>query len=595
MNIEMDSVDFLKSARKFAKSKEGLSGPTDKPLRVAILGTCSIQFFCMVFRYALHLEGRECDIYEGDYNSINTEVLDERSGLYAFGPDVVILLPDSSDILTFPSLLSSQEEVDAVLDAECARFRLLWQKLGERKQVQIVQSNIVIPLERQLGSLEADYPSSRTSFLRALNLRLTKEHPSNVGIVDLEELSSRVGKINWFDRPAFFNAKLAYSMRFLPDVAVLFAQRVKALSSGVRKCLVLDLDNTLWGGVVGDDGIEGIRLDPNDAVGEAYLAFQKYALLLKERGVILAICSKNDEVIAREPFLKHEHMKLTLQDIASFVANWDDKVSNLKRIAAELNLGLDALVFFDDNPMERDIVRKMLPEVYVVDVPEDPADYAFALDSESPFEWGAVTAEDLRRAASYSSANARKTLELAYDDYDEYLKSLGMVGTVWDAQDIDLQRFVQLTNKTNQFNLRTRRYSEAEVRAFSESSDSMCLCANLEDKFDDYGIISCVVLKKVDNVCSIENWVMSCRVFKRGVEYFVFGGIAEAARRLGCTTIRAEYIPSKKNALVKRLYDDLGFRRVSSSGDGRIEYLLDLDEGSSSLGDRHHIASRREQ
>ena len=345
----------------------------------------------------------------------------------------------------------------------------------------------------------------------------------------------------------------------------------------VRKGLVLDLDNTIWGGVVGDDGWDGIQLDPNEGTGEAYRYFQQYVLTLKQRGVILAVCSKNDEDKAKEPFEKNPHMLLRLEDISCFVANWEDKASNLQTIAQKLNIGVDSLVFFDDNPAEREIVRLHLPQVHVVDVPEDPALYAVTLDRETPFEWLQLTKEDLLRSDSYVRNQQREKMQRQFVDYNSYLQALEMIGSVHRVGDKETPRFAQLLNKSNQFNLRTQRYTEDEICSMQKDKNVRCLCGELSDKFSSYGIISCVILKKTEEDIFIDSWVMSCRVLKRGVEHMMFRQIIAESEAIGCREIVAEYIPTTKNGMVQDFYEGLGFD-LCSEQDGVKRYRYDLSK-----------------
>ena len=341
----------------------------------------------------------------------------------------------------------------------------------------------------------------------------------------------------------------------------------------VRKCLVLDLDNTLWGGIVGEDGPEGINTDPNDPEGEAYRAFQEYVLLLKKRGVLLAVNSKNDEDTAKEPFEKNPGMILKLSDIACFTANWSDKAGNMAYIAKHLNIGMDSLVFFDDSPAEREIIRRFCPEVLVIDVPPDPEDYITALDREDPFEWTGVTREDIIRSDSYIANAKREEMASSFKDYREYLKALEMKGKVVRVSEAEAERFAMLTNKSNQFNLRTKRYSEEELETMMAASDTKLIYIDLSDKFSEYGIISCIILKKNREACFIDTWLMSCRVLKRGVELLAYDTVYETALKWGCSVIKGEYIPTKKNGMVKNLYADLGFYE---EGNGR--FTLDIKD-----------------
>ena len=324
-----------------------------------------------------------------------------------------------------------------------------------------------------------------------------------------------------------------------------------------------------------EEGADGVKLDINDAVGETYNSFQNYIKALKDRGIILAVCSKNDRQVAEQPFRENPSMVLKLDDFAAFHANWEDKASNIRAIANELNIGLDSLVFFDDNPAEREIVNQMLPEVFVVDVPEDSALYTRALCESGVFECVQLTREDLNRAESYNADGKREQLLAACGDYQQYLKSLSMQAAIQPITEKTFQRFVQLVNKTNQFNLRTKRYSDAEVQALCDSADAKLFTVQLKDKFSDYGIICCVILRKDGENCFVDTFVMSCRVLKRGVEYIVSQEIIKLAKDMGCKKIIGEFIPTAKNNLVRDLYRDLGYSQDESLGDGIFTYQVE--------------------
>ena len=567
---------FLKESRRLAKriSKE----PYERvDTRIAVLGTDSIQYFVMALRYVLDKENIHADIYEGEYDGIAMDVMDESSPLYAFNPDIIILIPDYREIKEYPEALESDEAVRSLLNAASGKYEYYWQKISSRLHCQILQSNVVIPPERLYGNLEKSLPYSMSGFLSSLNETLLKKAPSNVTIIDTDALAANIGKWNWFDDQAYFLSKSGFRLEYIQENVLQYVRQIKAIRGKVRKCLVLDLDNTLWGGIVGDDGWDGIQLDPNNAVGEAYREFQRYILRLKKRGVILAVVSKNDIENAKEPFTRNQNMILKLDDIACFQANWDDKVTNIKRVAKELNIGIDSLVFFDDNPAEREIVRQYLPEVMVIDVPADAALYKRALDLAMPFEWRELTREDVLRSNSYIENKKRAELLTSFDNYDDYLLSLEMKCTVREPKASEVSRFAQLLNKSNQFNLRTQRYTESEIEAVVGNENKKCLCAVFSDKFSEYGIISCVILEKQDDCCFIESWVMSCRVLKRGVELLVFKSVLDAARAWNCSYIKGQYLPSPKNRMVSDFYDSLGFEIVSdSSGEKLYRYSTDL-------------------
>ncbi len=535
-------------------------------VKIAVLGSASIQFVVSALRTMLLKHDVRADIYEGEYDGLNMDILNEESQFYAFAPQIIFLLPDYRDIQSFPALLSSEVDVDNWVRRQIDVYVGYWEMI--RRQLpscQIFQSNFAIPIERELGNLEASVIFSKKAAFEMLNLELMRKRTTGVNILDVDYMASYYGKVNWFEPTAWFLHKAGFSMKYIGVIADAMAKQVLIALGRTRKCLVLDLDNTLWGGVVGDDGCDGINLNPNDAIGEAYLHFQKYILRLKERGVILAVCSKNELEIAKEPFLHNPNMLIKWSDIAVFVANWDDKASNLKRIAEELNIGLDAMVFFDDNPAEREIVKMYLPEVCVINVPEDPAYFVSCLNEENPFEWLQLTNEDIKRVDTYEQNRNRNELLSQYNNYNEYLEALLMCGNVQRIEERDSERFAQLINKSNQFNMRTIRYSEGEISGLIHVESTACLKIELQDKFSNYGIISCIILKKKEQVCFIDTWVMSCRVLKRGVEDVAFKNILNVARQWGCSEIIGEYIPTRKNKMVENLYSDIGFIKVEVS------------------------------
>lgn len=565
-NIE-EIPQLLKLARRYAKSY--VAG--EKDLRIAVLGSYSIQHFVSVLRFLLHEEGIDANIYEGEYDGILMDVLNDDSELYQFKPSMVILLPSIKDIKEFPVLGSDVEAVEQMADKQVKLYQGIWSKLETSLGCQILQANFVLPIERALGNLESNYEYSRSFYYKRINAKLEQKRGGNVTIMDMDYWAGVVGKINWFDNSSYYLSKTGFRMDYIGIAAEAFVKQILALTGKVKKCLVLDLDNTLWGGVVGDDGCMGIQLDPNNAIGESYRAFQQYVLQLKERGVILAVCSKNEEDIAKEPFEKNDKMILKLDDISCFIANWEDKAGNIRTIASKLNIGVDSLVFFDDNPAEREIVKKFVPEVLVVDVPEDPADYVQALSLCMPFEWGQLTGEDFKRTQSYLQNSKRQELESSFVNYDEYLQALEMVGSVDEIDEYSKERFAQLINKSNQFNLRTIRYTEAAIEQMMQEENTKLLAVSLKDKFSDYGIISCIILKKDGEECFADTWVMSCRVLKRGVEEFAFSHVCDAARSMGCTRLMGEYIPTAKNRMVKDFYPGLGFEEIAEN-----KYIYDL-------------------
>ena len=576
LNPEESVSKILKMANALIRHPEenACADRTQKALKIAVVGSHSIQHFVRVLNLYLDRAGIYADIYEGEYGGINMDVLDENSELYKFEPDIVVIMMRYNDV---------RLETEADLERETAMLKNLWSHLDKISGVTVLQTNFAIRTARPMGALEAAYSDSSMSLMRRLNLAMTEDHPTNVHIVDMEYFSSYYGKKNWFDESSYFLTKQGFNMEYMGPVAAEMTRIIKAVTGHTNKCLVLDLDNTLWGGVVGDDGAMGIEIDPHNPLGEAYRHFQSYCLELKKRGVILAVNSKNNEETAKEPFTSNPDMILKLDDIACFVANWNDKASNMSYIAKSLNIGMDTLVFFDDNPAERESIRKFCPEVTGIDVPDEAENYVRALDSASAFEWAAITKEDRERSDSYIQNARREEMMSSFVDYDEYLKALEMKGKCDRVGENEIERFAQLTNKSNQFNLRTQRYSEGEIADMLKKDDISCIYVSLSDKFSQYGIISCIILKKGSGIdglneddCFIDNWCMSCRVLKRSVENFAFEKVIEEAKRMGCKRIVGEYIRSKKNGMVDGFYAKLGFTPIENSE--RILYQYDINK-----------------
>lgn len=567
-----DHISILKLARELKKEINVSEGK-----RIAVLGSCSLHYFVMVLKLFLIKYDINADLYEGEYDGINMAILDNNSTLYKFQPEIVIILCNYRDIRDMPLPFSTKADIDTFITDKGQYYKKLWVYLSKLQGCHIFQSNFVTPIERSLGNLEANLYCSERNIYHLINRELINNKLPNVTIVDMEYMASLVGKENWFDYTLFFTSKVDFSLKYVGLVCETYAQQISALQGKIRKCLIVDLDNTIWGGVVADEGPRGIKIDPNDAIGEAYQFFQRYILKLKSRGVLLAVISKNDYQLAKEPFDINENMILKYDDFSSFIANWNSKAINIDIVAKELNISTDSLVFFDDNPAEREIVKMYHPEVLVIDVPENVAEYVLALEKAHPFEWLNLTEEDLNRGCCYKSNKERKQLNSQFEDYQEYLLALRLKGKVDFLKEENTVRFAQLINKSNQFNLRTQRYSEAEILKMLQNERYKLLTVTLEDRFSKFGIISCVILKKIEEKCFIDTWVISCRVIKRDVEYLTFNKILEIAKQWGCKTILGEYIPTKKNILVKDFFPKLGFHIIENESKNGIFYKCNVD------------------
>lgn len=554
---------------------------TNRPydLRIGVIGSTSLQLTVSVLRALLCKYDIYADLYEGEYNGISMDVFDDYSPLYKFSPSYVVVIPDYRDIVQYiPEILAAEEVVEQAVKKATGYYLNICNKIQEKLPgCQILLANFVVPVHDALGNLGANYLFSENQFYKLVNIELVRQKKSFFTLIDIDSLASYIGKSRWFEESGYYLNKSGFALEYIGFFCDAFARQFEAFIGKIRKCLVLDLDNTLWGGVVGDLGYDGVLLDPNDAEGEAYLEFQKYVLKLKNRGVILAVCSKNDIENAKEPFEKNEHMLLKLQDISAFIANWEDKASNIRAIATKLNIGLDSFVFFDDNPTERALIKEFLPEVKVVEVPEDPALYIRALDQAFCFEWNQLTEEDINRSNSYKQNQNREALLESCDNYEQFLEKLQMQVSWSKVTDTTLPRFSQLTNKSNQFNLRTQRYSEAELNYRLNSEAYELYTVSLKDRFCNYGIIACVVLHYEKACCFIENWVMSCRVLKKTVEHYTMCKIIEMATNKEKSIIKAEFLQSKKNGMVRELLDDFGFTCIENLVEKK-EYVLECNQ-----------------
>ena len=427
--------------------------------------------------------------------------------------------------------------------------------------------------------------ASRANYLQRLNRLLAEQAPPFVILHDVNSLVAEAGAATWFDPRFYYEFKMPCGADSLPVYAYSVVSLLRALRGRSKKVLAVDLDNTLWGGVVGDLGPGGIVFGQGSGEGEAYVAFQAYLRDLSQRGVVLAVCSKNDPDKAREPFKRRPDMILKLADFASFAANWDNKADNLRRIADELNLKLDSFVFVDDNPAERALVRRFLPEVAVPDMPEDPAAYVPAVARYRYFETTSFTREDAARTRFYAEDSRRRELAASSADLDSFLKSLAMRMQVSPIHELNIERATQLINKSNQFNLTTRRYTLAEIRAIVADREWRTLTFSLQDSLGDNGLICVILARKQEETLSIDTWVMSCRVLQRGVEQFVRNELVSLAVQEACTGVSGTFLPTAKNALVANLYQQLGFEPAGADN-GQTFWRLSVAEGLQPLSHR---------
>jgi len=543
-------------------------------LRVAFLAGSTIDPLVDLLGLWLLLAGFRLEAYNAPFNSWRQQALDPESGLYAFRPDIVWFFLTARDLRFHDSAV-------AVVDGEAESSAHLRDLIGAVEQVSarlhghVFVNNAEATSTRPLGNLEGRLLQTQAGQVSRYNATLTQALPPSCNLFDLAHQAACFGLSRWEDARLWFHSKHPFSLEAFGPVAFAAARLLAAGAGRSRKCVVLDLDGTIWGGVVGDDGPANLRLGASGgAIGEAFVAFQTYLKALSSRGVALAVCSKNDDALAREPFGLRSEMVLTLDDFAVFTANWGNKADNIRSIAATMNIGTDAIVFVDDNPAERALVRAELPEVAVVDLPDDPSDFVAALAAGAWFETLALSDEDRLRSRAYRN-NAARTLAMGdSSDIGTYLRGLDMHATWGTADSTRLPRMSQLLNKTNQFQLTEKRYSQAELETMASDPRFWVSWFSLRDRFGDHGLISVVIVRMGPETPCIDAWAMSCRVFSRGMEDLVFAVLCREISRRGYASLLGRYVPSPKNGVVSALYERLGGEPDRASADARWHFDL---------------------
>ena len=559
----MKSLSYLQLKKNCARTPETPDGT-----RFALLGDCATQLLATAIRgYALEMN-LPLRVFEADYDQIDAQLMDTGSEFYAFAPETVLLYR-CTEKLYERFVRTPLDARAAFAETEIEKIRAEWARVQHGTKADILFFAFLPMDDGVFGSYALREGSAFPYQLLKLNYLLAEaaREAGNVRLIDLEPIRAHMGCDAFHDPKLYAIAKMPISTQALSAVASRVVDAILARKGRFHKCAIVDLDNTLWGGVIGDDGLEGIQIGELGQ-GHAFTEFQTWLKELKNRGVMLAVCSKNDEANAKEPFLRHPEMVLKLDDFSAFVANWEDKASNIRRIQKELNIGLDSMVFFDDNPFERNLVRTMLPEVEVPELPEDPAEYTAFARMQNLFDTNSYSDEDRVRTERYLAEKSRTELSAGIDNYDDYLKALGMKAVCAPFDAFHIPRIAQLTQRSNQFNLRTVRYSEQEIEEIAANPRYITRYYTLRDRFGEHGLIAVVILEKRENELFVNEWLMSCRVLKRGMEQFIADSILRAAREAGVARVVGEYIPTPKNAMVKDLYASMGFRPL---GDGLYE------------------------
>ena len=543
-------------------------------LRLGLVGSHTLDFIADALCATAVRHGLLLSLVRTPYGQVAQVVLDPGSELAQSKVDVVLLALDAIAIGIHRPQLSEEAASTAVRSA-IEQMKTLRDGIRSMGATVAFQT-IPLPPAPLFGSFDAQMPGSPRAMAEKFNSCLRDIALSGDVIIDIAYAAASIGLTRWHDPRAWHSAKLPFALEVTPLYADHVCRVLAALRGKSRKCIVLDLDNTLWGGVIGDDGLEGIVLGNGSGAGEAFVAIQQLALDLRSRGVILAICSKNDRANAILPFREHAEMLLKEHHIACFVANWKDKAANIRDIAKMLNIGADALVFLDDNPAERAIIRQELPEVAVPEVGDDPADYPNLVACAGYFESLTFSEEDRQRADYYRENAERLQSQGSITNIAEYLASLDMTMDARPFDAIGRARITQLINKSNQFNLTSRRYTEAEVKAAEQDPNKFTLQVRLVDKFGDNGMISVIIFDKDGQEWSCDTWLMSCRVLGRRVEEAALSVVAQAALAEGAKALIGRYIPTKKNSLVIDHFAKLGFTRIDTKADGPTEWRLNL-------------------
>ncbi|MCR5689476.1 MAG: HAD-IIIC family phosphatase [Clostridiales bacterium] len=579
----MDCFDYpvdskLLLRKKIALRKELLAGSEGFPeKRIAVLGGSTTNEIADQLELFLLNDGIKPVLYQSDYAQFWQDAVFGNEELDAFRPDVVFIHTNWRNIPEFPKISSTREEADILLENTFGRFAAMWDALAERYKCPIIQNNIDRPAWRLLGNSDISDHRGKTNFIMRLNQKLYSYADSHKAfyVNDIDYLAASYGLDAWSDPQYWHMYKYSLCLDAIPHLAKSVADIIKSIYGRNKKVIVCDLDNTLWGGVVGDDGVEGIQIGPEVPVGQIYQEFQQYLRELKSIGVLLAVDSKNDSENAIAG-LNHPDCVLKPDDFASIKANWENKARNISEIATELNLGMDSFVFLDDNPAEREMIRQTDSAV-AVPVMDRVEDYIRAVDGGGYFEVTSLSNDDLARAEMYKANAERVQLEKSSVSYEDYLKSLDMKATIRRFEPIYVQRIAQLTNKSNQFNLTTLRCSESDIENMRISEDFVCLYGKLTDKFGDNGVVSVISGQIENKELHMKLWLMSCRVLKRGMEDAMLDALVSDAKEKDLERVIGYYYPTAKNGMVKDFYQRMGFSLVSSDGMGNSVWRLALD------------------
>ena len=548
------------------KSKALDNSKLEKKIRVALLASFTINGLEEVLKVKCAEKNIDCVTYLGGYNQYNQDILDRESNLYKFSPDITFLVLDTRTILGnifhFPYSLSTSQRKDFI-DKKAQELLNLVETFISKSKSKLIMTNLSIPAYSSYGIFETKVEYGFKNMIQDLNSRLNGAFTmmDSAYMYDFNGFILKYGESNIFDYKQFFFGDLKISLDHIPYLANDFLSYIIAVLGLSKKCVVVDLDNTLWGGVVGEDGFNEIKLGL-EPPGNAYVEFQRNLLSLYQRGIILAVNSKNNAEDALKVIREHPHMVLREENFACLKINWNDKVSNMEEISEELNIGLDSMVFFDDDPVSREFMKINLPQVTTIDLPKDPSYYSNVLQEMNEFNVLRITKEDAKRGQMYMQQRQRKELEHSTPDLESFLRQLDVRISIKGADKFTIPRISQLTLKTNQFNLTTKRYQEEDIQNLSQDKTILVGCAQVEDKFGDNGITGAFIIRKNDpKEWTIDTFLLSCRVMGREVEKGILGHILNKAKKNGVEKIKAQFIPSKKNKPIENFLPSCGFKK----------------------------------
>ena len=578
LDYPFDSEYILKKRRSIKKQLLA-DGSQRIKKNIAVLGGSTTNDILSMLELFLLNYGIEPSFYQSEFGQYWQDAMFGNPELDGFKPDFIFIHTTNRNITEFNEgcMTASAAETDEALERQYSHFSRMWDNLFEKFHCPIIQNNMELPFYRLLGNKDSSDIHGKSNFISRLNMKFYEyaQTHENFFIHDINYLSASYGIEKWSQPFYWYMYKYALSVSAIPEFSYNLANIIKSILGKNKKAFALDLDNTLWGGVIGDDGQEGIEIGNETSMSQAYSEFQKYIKAHKNLGVILSVCSKNDEENAVLG-LKHPDSILSPDDFISIKANWNTKDSNISEIASDINILTDSIVFIDDNPAEREIVKSQLPGVLAPDI-KNVESYIQIIDKAGYFEVTSFSEDDIKRNEMYKKNAERAVQQKQFSNYNDYLKSLEMVAVIDDFDPIYLQRIVQLTNKSNQFNLTTKRYTQAEMEEVFHSDNYIRLYGKLTDKFGDNGITTCMIASVNGDVANIDLWVMSCRVLKRDLELRVFDYLVEQCKKRGVKTIEAAYLPTAKNALVKNQYEEIGLKCVLDSPEKKL-YTFDVTQ-----------------